>query len=256
MNISNNSLTEKIREIIILLSCCIYLSAFLTGCPLKNRLLMNMTLSEKVVVDYFKEKYSVDAKINDSKEYYYGGDIYAEIRVAVPNDDDEYLAVVKPIGDMFDDADTDEYFDKYEVFSDNYMCRFVEPVVKDEMDCLINDIGIDDFNSFVNAVHQHGVGRGEGFLTDFPLMTSEQFADKGIIKQCDLSFDYFLRIPESMYNENLETSINEVVKSGFINSHVYCNIQVYHDEDYKRINNHTASPNQFRELKNLRIYVN
>jgi len=219
---------------ILLMVITLLLSIMLTGC--ENRPNTNIDEAKKVALKYMEKKYNVSFNVESCKETkgdFTSESVRVEVRMKSPDSDTEYIVELTP---SFTDDDKDGFYDAYEVIYDNYMCGIITPLIKADMDGVLQQMGICNFVSYVENLTQNGVDNGRGFLADFPIITNDKFKLKNVMHDYDLNFYYQIHIPENEYSKEIEneiiTNCKPLFSADFVSFHIY----VYSNDDFDIIN--------------------
>lgn len=208
-------------------------SVILTGC--ENRPSTNIDAAEKVALQYMKDKYSILFDIescNEVKTSFRSDSVLIEARLKFSNSDAYYVVDLKPSSN---DEDENGFYDSYIVVSDNYMCDIMKPMMKEDMDDVLKEVGFDDFVSYVENITQDGIDNGHGFLSDFPVIANNEFDLADVMHEYDLNFYYQIHIPISEYDNQIKNRIIESYTSLFSADFVCFHVYVYSEEDFVKI---------------------
>jgi hypothetical protein len=222
----------------------------LTGC--ENRPNTNIDEAKKVALKYMEKKYNVSFNVESCKETkgdFTSESVRVEVRMKSPDSDTEYIVELTP---SFTDDDKDGFYDAYEVIYDNYMCGIITPLIKADMDGVLQQMGICNFVSYVENLTQNGIDSGHGFLSDFPVITNNEFDLESIMCEYDLNFYYQIHIPISESDNQIKNRIISSYTSLFSADFVCFHIYMYSDEDFvkikERISNDDFNASEFEIL--------
>jgi len=242
---------QSIRKVFLFMLSVVLGGAFmLSGC--ENRPSTNIDEAEKVALQYMKDKYNVLFDIescNEKKESFRSDSVLIEARLKLSDSDTDYIVDLKP---SFFDEDKDGFYDSYIAISDNYMCDIMKPMIKEDMDDVLKEAGFDNFVSCVENITQDGIDSGHGFLSDFPVITNNEFDLESIMCEYDLNFYYQIHIPISESDNQIKNRIISSYTSLFSADFVCFHIYMYSDEDFvkinERINNDDFNASEFEIL--------
>ena len=222
------------KEYSFMLSVVLIGVFMLCGC--ENRPSTNIDEAEKVALQYMEDKYNVLFDIescNEKKESFRSDSVLIEARLKLSDSDTDYIVDLKP---SFFDEDKDGFYDSYIVISDNYMCDIMKPMIKEAMDDVLKEAGFDKFASYIENITQDGIDSGHGFLSDFPVITNNEFDLESVMCEYNLNFYYQIHIPISESDNQIKNRIISSYKSLFSADFVCFHIYMYSDEDYVKIN--------------------
>lgn len=216
-------------------------SVVLTGC--EDRPSTNFDVAEESVLQYMEDKYSVSFDVescNEVKASFRSDSVLIEARLRSPDSDAYYIVDLKPSSN---DEDENGLYNSYIVISDNYMCDIVKPMIKEDMDDVLSKAGFDDFVSSVENITQDGIDNGHGFLSDFPVISNNEFDLADVMHEYDLNFYYQIHIPISEYDNQIKNRIIESYTSLFSADFVCFHVYVYSEEEFVKIKEQIISDN-------------
>ena len=220
----------------LLVALCLVVT-ILTGCeknPVREEYnTLDTGKAAEVAMEYMTTKYgdkfelsSCEKKAEYTNYIYFGkmAKVWLEAEFTVKGDDTEQKYKVS----MFLDEE-----DKitYHVAWDNYMRTIADPFLLNGINDVLKANGIEEYISYINYSSQ-GIAYRKGFSSDFPVLTEDDIF-KDIVEQYELGFDYWIEMPKSVYEYNIENTIRNAFKNHFIDDSVLFTILVYPDEVYQ-----------------------
>ena len=226
---------KKVKFLLVMLLIIVSTIMICTGC--EKRIKMDADKCAEVALEYLEEKYQTEFEVSDAGEVmkYVGSAGYAKVTVRqkLENSDNEYLVVVYP--NSLEDEDKDGYYDSYKVVSDTYMCHLIWKYVKNEIDQLLMDAGINRFYTSLSIQESGGIEGFSGFSADFPVLDEESFSLKEILDNHKITIMCWLELPESEYSDILQDNITNIIKPLISDDLIMFSVEIYYDEHYSEI---------------------
>ena len=227
---------KKIKGLLVLMAMSISSMLWLTSC--EDKLHIDEEKCAKTALEYMNAKYEAEFEIIESYEIhkYIGSAGYAEVTVKEKGIETEnrYFVCVYPNGNK--DEDKDDYYDSYKVVSDDYMCYLLEYYVKNDMNKLLVNLGLDISISYVSIDEMEKIKGFDGFSSDFPVQNEETFSLKTILSNHIISISCWIDIPDSEYNNELKEKIENIIRPLITSDDsILFSINIYSDEIYNKI---------------------
>ena len=226
---------KKIKGLIVLMSISISSMLWRTSC--ENKLHIDEEKCAKTALEYMNAKYEAEFEIIESYEIhkYIGSAGYAEVTVKEKGIETEnrYFVCVYPDGNK--DEDKDDYYDSYKVVADDYMCHLLHNYVKNEMNDLLINTGLERFISSITIQEMGNIEGFSGFSSDFPIQNEDIFSLKELLDNYKINITYWLEIPENEYSDELQNKITDVIRTLLSDDAVYVYLEIYSEEHYKEI---------------------
>lgn len=245
------------RKLVVFLLPFFMFTMILTGCGKSDEVEkykeIDTEKAAEVATEYMTNKYGDIFELVSCEKraeyinYIYGGKMkasWAEAKFTVKGDNTQKQYTVK--------INPDEDNSGYNIAWDNYMQIIVDPFFQKGMDEIISQIPITEYMSSISSSSQSDTDR-DGFLTNFPVLT-ENDSFKDIISEYKVNFYFWLSIPISENENNLENRIEDAFKGYFSDDYVVCILQVYDNEDYSAMVNR-KSDDETRYFAKERISI-
>ena len=189
---------------------------------------------EEVALQYLEEKYGKEFEVVNCWEArkitHSAGYAKVSVKIKGSEDDEDYLLYIYPVGNK--DEDGDGYYDSYEVTSDNYLKRLVETVVKDKIDKLLIDDGLNDFFSTMGVEVLDDGRFTAGITSDFTEDDVYNLTIEELFGKYRFYILYRINVSEENYYDEMENQITSILKGKISNDIVNCEIYVYDNENY------------------------
>ena len=189
---------------------------------------------EEVALQYLEERYGKKFEVIDCWEIrkitHSAGYVEVSVKEEGSGDDEDYLLYIYPVENK--DEDGDGYYDSYEVTSDNYIQRLVATVIKDKIDKLLIDEGLNDFFSTIGVEVLDDGRLTVGITSDFAKDDAYNLTIEELFEKYRFYIIYKINVSEENYYDEMENQITSILKGKISNDTVNCKIYVYDNESY------------------------